>query len=110
MSQSRRLRRANGMKAPNVRRALESNTPLNSLYAFIPQDRRKALDLFRAESGGATRGVRTGTPVNKKRPPLLRAGAYLCMGVRWWRSSHFFVLFKRLVPPCKAASLFSDDS
>lgn len=46
MSQNRRLRRANGMKAPNVRRALESNTPLNSLYAFIPQDRRKALDRF----------------------------------------------------------------
>lgn len=46
MSQSRKLRRASGMKAPDVRRALESNTPLNSLYALIPQDRRKALDRF----------------------------------------------------------------
>lgn len=46
MSQSRRLRRASGMKAPDVRRALESNTPLNSLYALIPQDKRKALDRF----------------------------------------------------------------
>lgn len=46
MSQSRRLRRANGMKAPNVRRALESGTPLNSLYALVPQDHRKALDRF----------------------------------------------------------------
>lgn len=46
MSQSRRLRRATGMKAPDVRRALESGTPLNSLYALIPQDKRKALDSF----------------------------------------------------------------
>lgn len=46
MSQIRRLRRANGMKAPDVRKALESNTPLNSLYALIPHDRRKALDCF----------------------------------------------------------------
>ena len=46
MSQSRKLRRASGMKAPDVRRALESNTPLNSLYALIPQDKRKALDRF----------------------------------------------------------------
>lgn len=46
MSQSRRLRRANGMKAPDVSRALESGTPLNSLYALIPPDRRKALDRF----------------------------------------------------------------
>lgn len=46
MSQSRRLRRANGMKAPNVRKALESGTPLNSLYALIPENRRKALDRF----------------------------------------------------------------
>ncbi|OKY84330.1 MAG: hypothetical protein BHV69_09925 [Bacteroidales bacterium 52_46] len=46
MSQSRRLRRANGMKGSTVRKALESNTPLNSLYALIPQDRRKALDRF----------------------------------------------------------------
>ena len=46
MSQNRRLRRANGMKGSTVRKALESNTPLNSLYALIPQDRRKALDRF----------------------------------------------------------------
>lgn len=35
-----------GMKVPAVRKALESGTPLNSLYAQIPQDRRKALDRF----------------------------------------------------------------
>lgn len=35
-----------GMKGSTVRKALESNTPLNSLYALIPQDRRKALDRF----------------------------------------------------------------
>lgn len=35
-----------GMKATDVRKALESGTPLNSLYAQIPQDRRKALDRF----------------------------------------------------------------
>lgn len=46
MSQSRRLRRANGMNSNDVRRALESNTPLNSLYALVPQDKRKALDRF----------------------------------------------------------------
>lgn len=46
MSQGRRLRRANGMKGSAIRKALESNTPLNSLYALIPQDRRKALDRF----------------------------------------------------------------
>lgn len=46
MSQSRRLRRANGMKVKNVRKALESGIPLNSLYALIPQDRLKALDRF----------------------------------------------------------------
>lgn len=46
MSQSRKLRRANGMKGSAIRKALESNTPLNSLYALIPQDRRKALDRF----------------------------------------------------------------
>lgn len=34
------------MKVPDVRKALESGTPLNSLYALIPQDRRKALDRF----------------------------------------------------------------
>ena len=46
MSQSRRLRRANGMKSNDVRKALESGTPLNSLYALIPENRRKALDRF----------------------------------------------------------------
>lgn len=46
MSQSRKLRRANGMKGSAIRKALESNTSLNSLYALIPQDRRKALDRF----------------------------------------------------------------
>lgn len=46
MSQSRRLRRANGMKGSTVRKALESGTPLNSLYALIPENRHKALDLF----------------------------------------------------------------
>lgn len=46
MSQIRRLRRTNGMKGSTVRRALESNTPLNSLYALIPQDKRKALNRF----------------------------------------------------------------
>lgn len=46
MSQSRRLRRANGLDNNDVRKALESGTPLNSLYALIPQDRRKALDRF----------------------------------------------------------------
>ena len=46
MSQSRRLRRANGMKTPAVRKAIESDTPLNSLYALIPENRHKALDLF----------------------------------------------------------------
>ena len=45
-SASRRLRRANGMKASVVRKALESNTPLNSLYALIAHDKRKALDRF----------------------------------------------------------------
>lgn len=34
------------MKVPAVRKALESGTPLNSLYVQIPQDRRKALDRF----------------------------------------------------------------
>lgn len=46
MSQSRKLRRANGMKGSAIRKALESNTPLTSLYALIPQDRRKTLDRF----------------------------------------------------------------
>lgn len=46
MSQSQRLRRASGMKNSTVRKALESGTPLNSLYALIPQDKRKALERF----------------------------------------------------------------
>lgn len=46
MSQNRRLRRANGMKGSTIRKALESNTPLNSLYALIPERRRKALNRF----------------------------------------------------------------
>ena len=46
MSQNRRLRRANGMKGSAIRKALESNTPLNSLYTLIPQDQRKSLNRF----------------------------------------------------------------
>lgn len=34
------------MKGSTVRKALESNTPLNSLYALIPENQRKALDRF----------------------------------------------------------------
>lgn len=34
------------MKGSTVRKALESDTPLNSLYALIPENRHKALDLF----------------------------------------------------------------
>lgn len=45
-SASRRMRRANGMKGSVVRKALEGDTPLNSLYALIPESRRKALDRF----------------------------------------------------------------
>lgn len=45
-SANRRNRRANGMKGSTVRKALESGTPLNSLYALIPENRRAALDLF----------------------------------------------------------------
>lgn len=45
-SANRRNRRANGMKGLTVRKALESDTPLNSLYALIPEKRRKALDCF----------------------------------------------------------------
>lgn len=46
MSESRRIRRANGMKGTSVRKALESGTPLNSLYALIPQSRHHALERF----------------------------------------------------------------
>ena len=45
-SANRRNRRANGMKGSTVRKTLESDTPLNSLYALIPESRHKALDLF----------------------------------------------------------------
>ena len=45
-SANRRNRRANGMKGSTVRKALESDTPLNSLYALIPENRRAALDRF----------------------------------------------------------------
>lgn len=45
-SANRRNRRANGMKSSTVRKALESGTPLNSLYALIPENRRAALDRF----------------------------------------------------------------
>lgn len=34
------------MKGSTVRKALESGTSLNSLYALIPENRHKALDLF----------------------------------------------------------------
>ena len=34
------------MKVSTVRKALESGTPLNSLYALIAHDKRKALDRF----------------------------------------------------------------
>lgn len=46
MSESRRLRRKNGMKGSEVRKAIESDTPINSLYNLIPENRRKALDRF----------------------------------------------------------------
>lgn len=54
MSQNRRLRRANGMKGSSVRKALESGTPLNSLYALIPENRRAALDRFLRLFGKST--------------------------------------------------------
>lgn len=34
------------MKTSAVRKAIESDTPLSSLYALIPENRHKALDLF----------------------------------------------------------------
>ncbi len=46
VSANRRNRRANGMKTPAVRKAVNSDTPPNSLYALIPENRRKALDRF----------------------------------------------------------------
>uniref|UniRef100_A0AAU8AV57 XRE family transcriptional regulator n=1 Tax=Dulem virus 40 TaxID=3145758 RepID=A0AAU8AV57_9CAUD len=45
-SASRRMRRANGMTGSEVRKALESGTPLNSRYALIPQSRRKQFAIF----------------------------------------------------------------
>ncbi len=54
MSQSRRLRRTNGMRIPAVRKAVNSETPLNSLYALIPENRRKALDRFLRLFGKST--------------------------------------------------------
>lgn len=53
-SASRRNRRANGMKGSTVRKALESGTPLNSLYALIPENRRAALDRFLRLFGKST--------------------------------------------------------
>lgn len=34
------------MKTPAVRKAVNSDTPLNLLYALIPENRRAALDRF----------------------------------------------------------------
>lgn len=45
-SVNRRNRRANGMKTSAVRKAIESDTPLNALYALIPENRRAVLDRF----------------------------------------------------------------
>lgn len=45
-SANRRYRRANGMKTPAVRKAVESDTTLNALYALIPENRRKVLNRF----------------------------------------------------------------
>lgn len=53
------------MKGSTVRKALESDTPLNSLYALIPENRRA---LLRAESGKAARGVGEGKKINNKSP------------------------------------------
>lgn len=65
MSQSRRLRRANGMKGSTVRKALESNTPLNSLYALIPQNRRKAFDQFLRMLGKSPTDLRKALEVER---------------------------------------------
>lgn len=46
MSESRRYRRANGIKGDAVREAIDSPTPLNALYTLIPKNRRNALDRF----------------------------------------------------------------
>lgn len=53
-SASRRYRRTNGMKTPAVRKAVNSDTPLNALYALIPENRRKALDRFLSLFGKST--------------------------------------------------------
>ena len=42
------------MKGSSVRKALESGTPLNSLYALIPENRRAALDRFLRLFGKST--------------------------------------------------------
>lgn len=42
------------MKGSTVRKALESVTPLNALYALIPDNRRKALDRFLQLFGKST--------------------------------------------------------
>lgn len=57
-SANRRNRRANGMKGSTVRKALESGTPLNSLYALIPENRRAALDCFVRLFGKSTDDLR----------------------------------------------------
>lgn len=42
------------MRIPAVRKAVNSETPLNSLYALIPENRRKALDRFLRLFGKST--------------------------------------------------------
>lgn len=60
------------MKGSTVRKALESDTPLNSLYALIPEKppcgSRPLRALLRAESGKAARGVGEGKKINNKSP------------------------------------------
>nr|WP_304651171.1 hypothetical protein [Bacteroides acidifaciens] len=57
-SANRRNRRANGMKGSTVCKALESGTPLNSLYALIPENRHAALDRFLRLFGKSTDDLR----------------------------------------------------
>lgn len=42
------------MKTPAVRKAVNSDTPLNALYALIPENRRKALGRFLRLFGKST--------------------------------------------------------
>jgi hypothetical protein len=42
------------MKTPAIRKAVESDAPLNALYALIPDNRRKALDRFLRLFGKST--------------------------------------------------------